>query len=187
MANEIPEPKKDRAAGKPVGGEEAGTGVNESAKIAEFTDALKRLQAEFENYRKRVEREKGDIVRMANTDLLAGLLTILDDFERVPTSEIEDDRVRAGIDMIAANFRKILEDAGVKPVPVLGRLDPHMHEALTWIERGDLPEGTIIGVLQKGYLLNGRMLRPARVGVSKKPVSNEKGDAQDVKENEEEK
>lgn len=186
MANETPEPKNDRAPGKPTEEKEAGIPVHpEGARIAELTDALKRLQAEFENYRKRVEREKGELKKIANTNLLAGLLTIFDDFERVPTSEIKDEKVRAGIEMISANFRKILEDEGVKPVPVSGRIDPHMHEALMWTERDDLPEGTIVGVLQKGYLLNGRTLRPAKVSVSKKPSGAEKDDAKSTKNGEE--
>lgn len=208
MANEISGPKDNGAAGKPAeegrneekisgpqteaakGGpaaEEAGIPLHKSEKIAELTDALKRLQAEFENYRKRVEREKMELVKIANTGLLAELLAIFDDFERVPTAEIKDDKVRTGIEMISANFRKILEDEGVAPVPVLGRLDPHMHEALMWIERGDLPEGTIVGVLQKGYLLNGRTLRPAKVSVSKKPheAKSEKNNAKSTNDEEE--
>lgn len=207
MASEISGPKDDRTAGNPAEEEgldgekisgpqtEAANGgpaaeeipPHKSGNIAELTDALKRLQAEFENYRKRVEREKEELIKIANTDLLAGFLTIFDDFERVPTAEIKDDRVRKGIELISANFRKILENEGVEPVPVLGRLDPHMHEALMWIEREDLPEGTIVGVLQKGYLLNGRLLRSAKVSVSKKPrdAKSEKDNAKNAKNGEE--
>lgn len=213
MANEIPEAKNEGAVENPAKGdgqragekisgpqaeaekgrrpsaEKADISLHASGKIAELTDALKRLQAEFENYRKRVEREKGDIVKIANANLLAGLLTIFEDFERVPMAEIRDDKLRKGMELISANFRKILEDEGVEPVPVLGRLDPRMHEALMWIEREDLPEGTIVGVLQKGYLMNGKMLRPAKVSVSKKPPeagSKDEDAAQSAKNVEEE-
>ncbi len=210
MANEIPGPKNNGVAGNPaeeenewgeekISGPQTGatnksppeTGrpaaeLHKNGKITELTDALKRLQAEFENYRKRVEKERGDLVKIANANLLAGLLTVFDDFGRVPTAEIKDDKIRKGIELISANFRKVLEDAGVTQVPVLGRLDPHMHEALMWIEREDLPEGTIVGVLQKGYLVNGRTLRPAKVSVSKKPVEDKNDDAQSAKKKEEE-
>ncbi len=143
----------------------------------ELTETIKRVQAEFENYKKRVEREKADAAKFANMDLLAELLTILDDFERAPIAEIKDEKVRKGMEMISGNFRKILEGEGVKPVPADGLLDPHRHEALMWVEKEDLPENTIVSVLQKGYSLNGRILRPARVSVSKKPekVQDKKG------------
>lgn len=192
MASKNPEQENSKAAGKQETGKQEGEKVSgpqtaagkgtgkpaakegeipapESAKLAELTDSLKRVQAEFENYKKRVEREKAEIVKIASMDLLAELLTILDDFERAPIAEIKDEKVRKGIEMISGNFRKILEDEGVKPVPAEGLLDPHRHEALMWVEQEDLPDNTIVSVLQKGYSLNGRILRPARVSVSKKP------------------
>lgn len=167
----------DDAEKKAAAGEQKEAGTQELKKpvfaqapeVAELTDSLRRLQAEFENYKKRVEREKADAAKLANEGLLAELLTILDDFERVPTAEIKDDKVRKGVEMIAGNFRKILEGEGVRPIPAEGMLDPHRHEALMWVEHGDMPEGRIVGVLQKGYSLNGRILRPARVSVSKRP------------------
>jgi len=150
-------------------GVEPHSGDEKDSKIAGLTDALLRLQAEFENYKKRVEREKAEIFKIASMGLLTELLTILDDFERVPTAEIKDEKIRKGVEMIAGNFRKVLEGEGVKQIPAEGTLDPHKHEALMWAEQKGVPEGTIISVLQKGYSLNGKILRPARVSVSKKP------------------
>ncbi|MEW6102094.1 MAG: nucleotide exchange factor GrpE [Candidatus Omnitrophota bacterium] len=145
----------------------------EAGKAKEHWDKLLRLQAEFENTRKRLEREKQDFVKFANEGLILELLNILDDLER--TVELAESKHQdlpnflKGVEMILAHLYDLLKEFGVKPIEVEGKIfDPHYHEALMQEEKKDLPEHSVLEVLQKGYLLNDRVIRTAKVKVSKK-------------------
>ncbi len=145
----------------------------EAQKAADLQDKLFRLQADFENTRKRLEREKQEFVKFANEGIILELLNILDDLER--TVELEQSQHQdlavflKGVEMILAHLYQMLKEYGVKPLEAQGKLfDPHYHEVLMQVENKELPEHTIVEELQKGYLLNDRVIRTAKVKVSKK-------------------
>jgi len=145
----------------------------EADKAKEHWDRLLRLQADFENTRKRLEREKQDFVKFANEGIILELLNILDDLERiVELAESKHEDLAGflkGVEMILAHLYGMLKEHGVTPIEAQGKtFDPHYHEALMQTENKELPEHTIVEELQKGYLLNDRVIRTAKVKVSKK-------------------
>jgi molecular chaperone GrpE len=149
----------------------------EEEKAKEYWDKLLRLQADFENTRKRLEREKQDFVKFANEGLIAELLNILDDLERtVELAQSKHQDLAAflkGVEMILAHLYEMLKEYGVRTIEAQGKMfDPHLHEALMQIEDKDKPENTIVEELQKGYLLNDRVIRTAKVKVSKHKENN---------------
>ena len=132
-----------------------------------------RLQADFENSRKRLEREKQEFIRFANEGLIANLLNVVDDLER--TLELAQDKHEdfsaflKGVEMILAHLYELLKKQGLVPIEAKGKIfNPSFHEALLKAETDELPENTIIEELQKGYLLNDRVIRTAKVKVSQK-------------------
>jgi molecular chaperone GrpE len=142
-------------------------------KAKDYQDKLLRLQAEFENTRKRLEREKQEFAKFANEGILVELLAILDDLERaVDLAETKHQDLPAflkGVEMILAHLYEMLKVYGIKPIEAKGKLfDPHLHEALIQVEDNTQPENTVVEELQKGYLLNDRVIRTAKVKVSKK-------------------
>jgi len=142
-------------------------------KAVEYWDKLLRVQADFENVRKRLEREKQDFIKFANEEIISELLNILDDLERaVGLAETKHEDLPAflkGVEMILAHLYDMLKEYGVKPIEAEGKIfDPHYHEALMQEEKKELPEHTIVEELQKGYLLNDRVIRTTKVKVSKK-------------------
>jgi molecular chaperone GrpE len=145
----------------------------EAAKAGELQDKILRLQADFENTRKRLEREKQDFLKFANEGIILELLNILDDLERtVELAESKHQDLSAflkGVEMILAHLYEMLKEYGLKPIQAQGKLfDPHYHEAMMQAENKDLPEHTIVEELQKGYMLNERVIRTSKVKVSKK-------------------
>ncbi|MFA5096385.1 MAG: nucleotide exchange factor GrpE [Candidatus Omnitrophota bacterium] len=145
----------------------------EADKAKEFGDKCLRLQADFDNSRKRLEREKQDFVKFANEGIILELLNVLDDLERsVSLAETHKEDLTAflkGVEMILAHLYEMLKEYGLKPIEAEGKLfDPHYHEALLQVENKDLPEHTVVEELQKGYLLNERVIRTAKVKVSKR-------------------
>jgi len=140
---------------------------------AVLSDKVLRLQADFDNTRKRLEREKQDFVKFANEGIILELLNILDDLERsVSLAETHKQDLSVflkGVEMILAHLYEMLKEYGVKPIVAEGKVfDPHCHEALMQVENKELPENTIVEELQKGYQLNDRVIRTAKVKVSKK-------------------
>jgi molecular chaperone GrpE len=146
---------------------------DDAQKLKEYSDKVLRLQADFENTRKRLEREKQDFVKFANEGIILELLNVLDDLERsVSLAETHKEDLTAflkGVEMILAHLYEMLKEYGLKPIEAEGKVfDPHYHEALLQVENKDLPEHTVVEELQKGYLLNERVIRTAKVKVSKK-------------------
>jgi molecular chaperone GrpE len=137
-------------------------------------DQLLRRQAEFENYRKRVERERAEAFHKARCDVVLEMLPILDNLERALTSleqsEGDAEALRHGVELIHKQFKDALAKFGLQPVEALGQtFDPHLHEAVT-IEASDQhQENTVIEEFQRGYRLGGRLLRPAKVKVASSP------------------
>jgi len=128
----------------------------------EYLDALQRLKAEFDNYRKRVARDQQELAARAHERLVKELVPILDDLERALAHEGDLDE---GIRLIHRQFSEALAKEGLTEVPTEGKFDPHTQEALL-SQPSDAAEGDVIQVLQKGYRLGDRVLRPARVVIS---------------------
>lgn len=157
-----------------VSGEEYESLKEKAKQAEEYLDRLLRLQAEFDNAKKRLEKEKQDFVKFANEGIILELLNILDDLERTlelaKTKHQDLAAFLKGVEMILAHLYEMLKGYGVKPIEAEGKLfDPHYHEALMQVENQEVPEHTVIEELQKGYSLNDRVIRTAKVKVSKKP------------------
>jgi len=133
----------------------------------EYLDALQRLKAEFENYKKRVAREQGDFVVRAAERLMKQLLPVVDDLERAleAAAQHEEAKLEEGVRLVHRALAELLTREGLVEVETGGTFDPHTQEALL-AQPSDEAEGTVIQVLQKGYKLGDRVLRPARVVVS---------------------
>jgi molecular chaperone GrpE len=141
----------------------------------DIQDKLLRSHAEFENMRKRLEKDKQEFLKYANEGILLELLNVLDDLERtINLAEDKHEDLNAflkGVEMILAHLYDTLKQHGVKPIEAEGKVfDPHYHEALMQVENKDLPEHTIVEVLQKGYLMYERVIRTSKVKVSKKSL-----------------
>ncbi len=142
--------------------------AKKDAVIADYTDHLKRLQAEFENYCKRVEKQHTESAGMASEKLIVKLLLVVDDFERalVQLKNVPAE-TRKGIEMIFKNLHKILDEERVEPIKSVGeKLDPYKHEVMLQVE-SDKPDDIILEELQKGYTMNGKVIRYAKVKISK--------------------
>ncbi|HKG09337.1 MAG TPA: nucleotide exchange factor GrpE [Gaiellaceae bacterium] len=137
------------------------------AKAEEHLDDLKRLAAEFENYRKRTARDQASLVARAAERLVKDLLPVLDDLERalVAADEHEEAKLEDGVRLVHRSLADALRREGLEEIPAEGAFDPHVHEALL-SQPSEAVEGTVIEVLQKGYRLGDRVLRPARVVVA---------------------
>ena len=133
----------------------------------EYLDALQRLKAEFDNYRKRVAREQQQLSVRAAERIVVQLLPMLDDLERAVAAAAEhgETKVAEGVALVHRALGAMLEREGLVEVPTEGAFDPHTQEALL-TQPSDSPEGTVIQVLQPGYKLGDHVLRPARVVVS---------------------
>lgn len=139
--------------------------------ISELTDTLKRLQAEFENFKKRNEKDWAEKVGIANQQLMVDLLPVLDSFDKA----LEDAKnngnavtMKKGLEGLHKQFLRTLQRNGLKEINTESKFDPFVHEALMREERPDLDDGDILEVFQKGYMLNSKPIRPARVKVAKK-------------------
>ncbi|MFH1646833.1 MAG: nucleotide exchange factor GrpE [Chloroflexota bacterium] len=140
--------------------------TEERKKAEEYLASWQRAQADFVNYKRRMEQERQDFNRYANANLILGLLPVLDDLERaleaVPAKYKNHDWVE-GVRLVERKFKTSLEGQGVKPIKALSEpFDPNFHEALRQ-DKGR--EGIVIEEFQKGYMLNDKLLRPARVVV----------------------
>ena len=135
--------------------------------IEEYTNHLKRLQADFENYIKRSEKEKKDLINHATYKLVLKLLNIVDDFEKAlnVVRKSENKEVVDGVEIIFKNLYKILEEEGVKPINNEKKFDPYKHDAIDFAE--GIEDGIILEELQKGYMLNDVIIRPAKVKISR--------------------
>jgi molecular chaperone GrpE len=138
-----------------------------SAEIKDLTDTLQRLQAEFENYKKRVEKEACAFRNHAIADLITKMLPVLDNFELALSKADKKDAFYKGVELIYAQLLEMLEHEGLKIIPCLGeKFDPYKHEALL-AEQCDKEPNTVTEELQKGYVLNERILRHSKVKVAK--------------------
>ena len=138
-------------------------------KFAEYYEQALRLRAEFDNSKKRMERERIEAIKYANERLLEEILPIVDNMDRAMASLAEGhdpDKVKAGLKIAQDELHKVLEDHGVTVVKALGEVfNPELHEAVAVTEKAGAEDGTVIDEIQKGYLLNGRLIRPSRVRI----------------------
>jgi len=150
--------------------EQCETAVSEAA--ANY-DKYLRAVAELDNYKKRAEKEKADAIAFANDKLLEEILPAFDNFERAllhANGEENVESLRKGIELTASQMSAVFRKFGLQEVKATGeRFDPALHHAITEEESEELEPGTVTREFQKGYMLKGRLLRPAMVAVSKKP------------------
>ena len=125
-----------------------------------------RLQADFDNYRKRKERETEEYKKYATSGIVTELLTIVDDLDRALEHASEENDLVVGIRGVRTNLMKILENNGLQEIPADGKFDPNYHEALMAVEGEE--DDQIAEVFQKGYTLNGKVIRFTKVKVTKK-------------------
>lgn len=145
--------------------------MEKDGKLKEYLSRLRHLQADFENYRKRAEKEREEQAKMANRALIHRLLRIYEDLER----GLEEargaslaDSVVEGLELTWKNFHAILEDEGLSRIVTVGkRFDPFLHEAVD-VQVGDCEPGMVVEELQRGYTLGSRVLKPAKVKICKK-------------------
>jgi molecular chaperone GrpE len=144
-----------------------------TAEVASLKDKLLRAQADWDNSRKRIQREKEEAVRYAGEALLERLLPVLDNFEmgmQAAKTATDIKSIAQGFEMVLAQFQQFLRESGVEAVDAVGHaFDPHRHEALGHQESAEHPEGHVLSQMRKGYKLKDRLLRPASVFVAKTP------------------
>jgi molecular chaperone GrpE len=131
-------------------------------------DRLLRLAADFDNYKKRAARERQEYVAFANERILKDLLPILDDLERAlnAAEQHEEAQLEEGVRLVHRSLASLLERSGVKEIATEGKFDPHVHEALLAQPSEEREQGDVLDVIQKGYTLGDRVVRPARVIVA---------------------
>ena len=145
----------------------------EQQKTEECMDLLRRTQADFVNYRRRMSQEQAEVRIAAQSALLSQLVPVLDDLGRALKSAPQDLATNSwvqGLFLVARRLTTLLDQLGVRQIGTPGeRFDPHWHEAISTEERADVPEGTIVRVAQPGYALGERVIRPAQVVVAQSP------------------
>ena len=155
--------------------EETGSGGDDVAALQaerdELFDRLQRLAAEFDNFRKRNARENAALTERANERLVKELIPILDDLGRAleAAAEHEEAKLEDGVRLVHRSLSDLLTKEGLAEIETEGRFDPHVHEALL-SQPSDEEEGSVIEVVQKGYKLGDKVLRPARVVVAAPPI-----------------
>jgi molecular chaperone GrpE len=141
-----------------------------AAEKAELQDRLLRGQAEFQNLRRRVEKEKIEFIEYASTEVVRALLPILDDFERALSIECADKEYAKGMDLIYQRLFESLKKLGLEPFATAGQaFDPNLHHAVEMVETENEPDHTVLAEYQRGYNFKGRLLRAALVKVAVQP------------------
>lgn len=171
-ASDDTEEQESQGVAKGKGATETSATASELEKIRGERDALldrlARLQAEFENARKRAAKEQQDFREYAQTDAIKALLPILDSFERALQLPSQAEEFRSGIELIYKQLQDALTKLGVRPIPAKGEpFDPHLHQAIEMVETSEVPDHHVIEELQRGYKFKDRLLRPSMVKVAK--------------------
>ena len=163
-AETTPSPETETAEAAPVEDKAAAL----EAELKEKSDRILRLQADFENFRRRTAKEKEELAAVITQNILGDLLPLLDNFERAMAVEQSDgEAFQKGVEMIFTQLREVLDKHGLQSIEAEGQtFDPNFHQAVMRVEDSDAPDGTITQVLQKGYQAKGRVIRPAMVQVA---------------------
>lgn len=136
----------------------------------QLLDRLTRLQAEFDNYRKREAKERTEYRDYALANTVEQFLPVLDNFQLALKSQGSAEQLRSGVDLIVRQMEEIIRSLGVQPVPAVNAVfDPRLHEAIEMVEREDVPDHHVIEEVRRGYTLRDRLLRPAMVRVASNP------------------
>ncbi len=152
-----------------VESQEPGTAApSEAPEPQEADDRLLRLAADFDNYKKRAARERQEYVQLANERLIGELLPVIDDLERAlaAAEQHEEAQLEEGVRLVHRSLAALLERHGVQTIETEGKFDPHVHEALLSQPSEEAESGAVLDVVQKGYKLGDRVVRPARVIVA---------------------
>ena len=137
---------------------------------ADLQDRLLRSRAEFDNARRRFERERSDYLQFAAMDLVKDILPVLDDFERALKVETADAKYAKGVELIYQRFSETLKKLGLEPVESVGKpFDPNIHQAVERVPTEEAEDQSVLGEFQRGYNFKGKLLRPAMVRVAVKP------------------
>lgn len=134
--------------------------------LSGWKDQYMRMLADFENSKKRLERERIAATRIIKSNILVDLLPILDNFERALKSEKIDQPAMQGFEMIYWDLAKMLKKQGVEEIPFGKTFDPELHEAVMNVASEQHASGEVVEILEKGYILNGEILRPAKVSIA---------------------
>ena len=163
-AETTPSPETETAEAAPVEDKAAAL----EAELKEKSDRILRLQADFENFRRRTAKEKEELAAVITQNILGDLLPLLDNFERAMAVEQTDgEAFQKGVEMIFTQLREVMEKHGLENIEAEGApFDPNVHQAVMRVENPDVEDGTITQVLQKGYQAKGRVIRPAMVQVA---------------------
>lgn len=141
-----------------------------AAEKADLYDRLLRRQAEFDNFRRRAERERSDFLQFAAMELVGTLVPVLDDFERALKVETADREYAKGIELIYQRFFDALKKMGLETIEAAGKpFDPNFHQAIERVHTDEVADQTVLEEYQKGYNFKGKLLRPAMVKVAVKP------------------
>jgi len=159
---------QDDNSGSEAGGLRAEVNKYKS-QVEEYLQIAQRVQADFDNYRRRTHQEREELLKYSSARLATNLLPILDNFERAISSSGNDaGKLKEGIELIFRQLRDVLEKEGVKPMDAVGKeFDPNLHEAVMQEQSEEHADNVIIEELQKGYMLADRVIRPAMVKVAK--------------------
>ncbi len=153
----------------------AASAVADDGDKKELREQLIRTLADFDNFRKRAEREKETVRRFALFDVLREFLGVFDNLERALAASGSAEDLKKGVEMIVRQFENVLRQNGVAPLEVVGQLfDPSVHEAVSREEKGDIEKPTVTAEHQRGYMMHERLLRPAMVTVAMPPAEPEK-------------
>jgi molecular chaperone GrpE len=173
LEHELPPAEETPEEQAPAAGEDAAALRGELEKVqAErnlLLDRMARLQAEFDNARKRAAREQQEYKDFALADAIKNLLPILDSFDRaLQTTVQKPEDFRAGVELIRKQFQDALEKLGLRPIPAQGEpFDPRLHEAIEMVDSDAVPDHHVMDELQRGYKLKDRLLRPSMVRVAR--------------------
>lgn len=143
-----------------------------TAELQEINDKYVRLYADFENYKKRINKDKEELVRFGNESLIFELLPVIDNLEMAlkHSSQDQNTGIAQGVEITLKELKRVLEKFGVSPIDAAGKpFDPSVHHAMTQFERDDIDEKTVVEEFRKGYMLWYKVLRPSLVAVSRKP------------------
>ena len=141
-----------------------------AAEKADLKDRLLRALADFDNFRRRAERDRSEYVQFAAMEMVRDLIPILDDFRRAVKVETADKEYAKGIELIDQRLFETLKKAGLEPIEAAGKpFDPNLHQAVDLVQSEELPDQTVLEEYQSGYNFKGKLLRPAMVKVAVKP------------------
>jgi molecular chaperone GrpE len=156
--------ENDNSSGEVLTEAEKSTEKKSDALVEQYKEKWLRLNAEFENYKKRTLREKSELIKTAGQEVIISLLPVLDDFERALKNAGPDDKTQEGIRLIYQKLKNMLEQKGLKPMEATGEdFDTDLHEAITSVKAEEEMKGKVVEEMEKGYFLNGKVIRHAKV------------------------